>query len=328
MYDKLVLGLVLALMSGNVWADSSCGEGKVLGTDGECYATSGNCGINCTFTYNESTKQLEVVGGENAVMGPFTRYSSTNYYGTPTEEKPFTPWRFLDVTDVNISGDIKEVSYTSFEDMASVKNVHLPEGLEIIGGESFHNTGLSSVNIPSTVKTIEGWGFCRTSLEEVIIPEGVTTIGAMAFATDKKLKNLVIPDSVTKLNSGAFNSSASDQYLGTKLDNLYCPKKLEASCKQAISISKYPTKISFFEKQGNDYLVYDDKGNIAGKYAGITALSQGTATETYKYDTAGHLVGIFDGNGQRTWGKKIYTVEEAMEVTKDGDKFHVYLTYK
>ena len=81
------------------------------------------------------------------------------------------------------------------------------------------------------------------------------------------------------------------------------------------------------DSNGNLY-VYDGKGNVVGKYAGVNELKSGNATETYKYDSAGHLVGIFDGNGQRTWGKKIYTVEEAMEVTKNGDKFHVMLTYK
>ena len=100
-------------------------------------------------------------------------------------------------------------------------------------------------------------------------------------------------------------------------------------CSIEFKIEKYQI-IDEVDVTGNPVaaLEYDDKGNVVGKYASAMNLNKGTASETYKYDPAGHLVGIFDGNGQRKWGKKIYTVEEAMEATAHGDKFHVSLTYK
>lgn len=48
----------------------------------------------------------------------------------------------------------------------------------------------------------------------------------------------------------------------------------------------------------------------------------------YDYDNGGNLIRIVDSTGQRIWGKKIYTVDEAMKATEQGDKFHVSLTYK
>ena len=41
----------------------------------------------------------------------------------------------------------------------SLKEVHLPDGLEKIGRECFENSGLEEIIIPKSVKTIEKYAF-------------------------------------------------------------------------------------------------------------------------------------------------------------------------
>ena len=50
------------------------------------------------------------------------------------------------------------------------------------------------------------WG---NNLTEVIIKDGVTEVGAWAFYGNKTLKKLTVPDSVIRLNNGAFSECSA-----------------------------------------------------------------------------------------------------------------------
>lgn len=65
----------------------------------------------------------------------------------------------------------------------SVKNVVLPEGLEIIGNSAFwSNKTLQSINLPSTLLSVGEYAFQYCSeLDNIVIPDGITHIGADAF---------------------------------------------------------------------------------------------------------------------------------------------------
>lgn len=88
---------------------------------------------------------------------------------------------------------------------SNVKEIVLPEGLEIIGECVFRNfTGLDKVSFPASLKVIDKSAFNNcSSLKEVSLPDGLIKIGAIAFA-NTGIETVSIPSSVTELDDVAF----------------------------------------------------------------------------------------------------------------------------
>lgn len=88
----------------------------------------------------------------------------------------------------------------------SVKNVALPEGLEIIGNSAFwSNKTLQSINLPSTLLSVGEYAFQYCSeLDNIVIPDGITHIGADAFYYTKYFndKSNWIDSGYTLINNG------------------------------------------------------------------------------------------------------------------------------
>ncbi len=88
--------------------------------------------------------------------------------------------------------------------------------------------------------------YCMSQAESFHIPEGVTTIGEMAFRGKKQLKNIIIANSVKKIEHDAF-------YDCDELDNVYVPAGVKevksyafAECDKLkkITFAGVPTKLS------------------------------------------------------------------------------------
>ena len=79
-------------------------------------------------------------------------------------------------------------------------DVVVPEGVTIIGNNSFEFCELTSVVIPDGVTAIGGFAFAHCkNLISVSIPDSVTRILDNAFIWCDSLKSLKIPNSVTKI---------------------------------------------------------------------------------------------------------------------------------
>ena len=61
--------------------------------------------------------------------------------------------------------------------------------------------------MPKGLITVEEDTFSGISAEEVIIPQGCSVIGHHAFSNNKALKYVVIPSSVTRIESNAFSGT-------------------------------------------------------------------------------------------------------------------------
>ena len=146
----------------------------------EGVATSGTCGDNLTWSFDESTGTLTISG-----EGDMYNY---DYYTQP--------WAQLNESIVNviIEDGVTSIGEYSFTFFYNVKSLSIGNTVSAINDCAFQDCFyLAEVNIPDSVNTIEGYAFCGCAFEEVTISEYVTYIGNEAFGRGA-LKNITVSE--------------------------------------------------------------------------------------------------------------------------------------
>ena len=102
----------------------------------------------------------------------------------------------------------------SFKGLSNLKEITLPENLEVIQQLALGYTGIETIELPQTLKTIGEAAFssCK-SLNYVNIHNGITTIEARAFWDCDNLKAISIPDSVTLMRQEVFQGCENLEYV-------------------------------------------------------------------------------------------------------------------
>ena len=138
-------------------------------------ATSGQCGDELSWSFDESTGTLTITGSGDMWDWSYPAYA---------------PWYSL---------------------RASILSVELPRGLTSIGNCAFYNcNGLTGVTIPAGVTSIGSVAFSDCSgLTKVDIPEGVTSIGGSAFNSCSGLTSVTIPSTVRLIGERAFENCSA-----------------------------------------------------------------------------------------------------------------------
>ncbi len=206
----LVVAIVLcsAPLSGLVglelpdWADFSIESSA---------ATSGTCGDNLTWSYNDTNYVLTISG-----TGAMNDYSSYN-----------RPWESYEdsIKTVVIEDGVTTVGKYAFYDFGSLTSVTIPDGVTSIGNYAFYVcTSLASISVDSDNQyySSDEYGVLlnkdKTTLIQYpagntrttyTIPDGVTSIGEGAFGYCASLTSITIPDSVTSIGDSAFRECRS-----------------------------------------------------------------------------------------------------------------------
>ena len=182
-------------------------------SQGEEKPTSGTCGEDVNWNFDESTGTLTISGtGRTNNICP-------------------SPWKDFSIHEVVIEEGLTEIGDMAFDGCTGLTFVTIPDSVTEIGALAFSNcTNLTSVTIPESVTTIEGGAFADcNSLTSITIPENVTNIGAEAFLDtpwlDAQLEespfvvvnsiiiasnsntcegDIIIPEGVTSIGSKAF----------------------------------------------------------------------------------------------------------------------------
>lgn len=189
--------------------------------------TTGKCGENVTYSFDESTGVLTISG-----TGDMNQWS-----------EDVSPW-YGDtrIKTLIINEGVTSIGGSAFENCYYLSNVQLPNSLTLINYSVFEGcTSLTSVTIPDGVKRIDDSAFegCKrlTSFSvnegnsnyssqdgvlfnkdktEIIqypignerttydIPNSVTSIGNSAFSECTNLSDVIIPNSVTSIGDYAF----------------------------------------------------------------------------------------------------------------------------
>lgn len=167
-------------------------------------ATSGTCGDNLTWSYNNGTLTISGSGDMEDYKSPST-----------------APWYSLkdSITDVVIKDGITKIGESSFYYYTKIKSVAIPESVASVGSSAFYDChSISEVKISS----ISAWcnidfAYSSNPLENyaslsidgetitnLVIPNNVTHIKKYAFIRCRKIKTVEIPESVVSIADNAF----------------------------------------------------------------------------------------------------------------------------
>ncbi|MBO5333772.1 MAG: leucine-rich repeat protein [Clostridia bacterium] len=144
------------------------------------YVTSGTCGDNLTWVFDESTSILTISG-----TGAMYDYWSGNQ-----------PWRGCDdyIKEIVIKDGVTTIGIYAFGDMDSFTSITIPNSVTIIDDYAFYFSGnIANVTIPNSVTTIGKYAFLACdSLTNITIPASVTTIGQDAFSMSENLTSITV----------------------------------------------------------------------------------------------------------------------------------------
>jgi len=177
--------------------------------------TSGVCGDNLTWSFDDETGTLTISGS-----GPMTNYSNSTapwhtYQSaiTSAEIGDFvtTIGRYAfdncwNLTSVTIGNSVTSLGDCAFFNCKKLDSVTIPDSVTSIGADAFGWCGsLMSVTIGDNVTYLGDHAFewC-TSLTSAKIGNGLGRIGDSAFIWCTNLENVTIGNSVTNIGAAAF----------------------------------------------------------------------------------------------------------------------------
>lgn len=145
-----------------------------INTKAEGAPTSGTCGDNLTWTFDEST-------GELVINGTGMMYNYELYNDSPA------PW---------------------YNERSKIKKITIGNYVTSIGDYAFsYCENLIMATIGDSIISIGDWAFEHcVSLTNITIPDSVISIGSDVFLYCKSLINITIPDSVTNIGTYAFHA--------------------------------------------------------------------------------------------------------------------------
>ena len=188
-------------------------------------ATSGMCGENATWSFDEATGVL-TISGTGDMYTSYTPVDKWGYYLFRNEIEevvveegitsiaqcsfgPFDPYgvdstRYPNLVRLTLSSTVKSIGDFAFYKTGLI-SIKFSDNIEKIGDEAFCQTALSGhLNLPLSLNNICQKAFAGTNITSLNLHEGMT-LGGMAFTNCKLLKEVIIPVNLTYLTTGTGN---------------------------------------------------------------------------------------------------------------------------
>lgn len=126
------------------------------------------------------------------------------------------------ITKVTLGANIMSVGKEAFYGCTALQEIVIPEGVTYMGDSTFQNcSSLRSIKLPSTLSSVPSYAFayCRNietiefSVDKVVPDDkntwvGATTVGESAFTDCRSVKELLLPETLTGIETGAFRQMA------------------------------------------------------------------------------------------------------------------------
>ena len=232
---------------------------------------------------------------------------------------------------VTLPSAIREIGDNAFEGCTSLKTVELPSTLMAIGEFAFKSSGLTSITLPASLGgdglTEGAFAFCDdlttinvTGNVNFVIEDGIlynadktTLIRYLPAARPQGETSYVIPDSVTRIATGAFDGALN-------LTSITIGKNVTAAGSSYYSGFDYCTNITEFKvAEGNNTFLAID-GNLykwEGSALTFVAYASGKSEESFvlKIPDSVEVTGRFYIGGSAFAGSKL----KEIWITEDVD---------
>lgn len=236
----------------------------------EDVATSGTCGENVYWDFDESTGTLTISGtGEMEASIPW---------------KVFEP----EITRVVFEEGVTSVASLAFlnedGDLSNLKEVELSNTVTYIGGSAFNMCdGLTSIIIPDSVTMIEYDAFSQcVGLTKATVGNGTTRIGMGAFYGCENLKTVELGENLEQIGWNAFSSC-------TSLINIYIPAKVSKISDSFINCTSLK---NFSVDTKNEYFSNDESGALLNKkQTHLLYYPVGSARGVYRFPKTVETIG-------------------------------------
>lgn len=101
---------------------------------------------------------------------------------------------------------VTSIGKRAFLHCSSLKTIELPNSIIEIGEDAFNLSGIESIKLPHNLRKIGPGSFSWSKLKKIEISEMTERICAHAFRYCSYLDTVIIPNKVTSIGDGAFNS--------------------------------------------------------------------------------------------------------------------------
>ena len=229
------------------YAFGRCSELKSVTVENGIKSVSNQMFADCT-SLNEIVlpNSIESIGRR-----AFLNCSALESFELPDSIDTIADYAFYGCSGINnLSISAKTIGDYAFSLCSQLESVSFSDNLETIGDEAFKSTGLSEISIPSAVSDIGERAFATNKIEKInveednqyytsidgvlfnkseteiidypnytqaefyAVPQSVTSIGEYAFGGDiPLLKTVIIPDTVTEIENGAFMDFYGLEYI-------------------------------------------------------------------------------------------------------------------
>ena len=138
---------------------------------------------------------------------------------------------------------LTSIGNSAFSGCTNLASLVVPNSVKSIGSSAFEGcVRLTSVNLPSSVTNIDSDAFSGcSSLTSVLIPSNITTIGSNAFKGCSGLKKVIVPNIPAWCNITFYNEAANPLFFAehlysdedTEIRNLVIPNSVTKICGSA-----------------------------------------------------------------------------------------------
>ncbi len=250
--------------------------------------TSGSCGDNVFWTYDESTHTLTISGtGDMADFpsggAPWRGHSSSIktivVEDGVTSIGDFAFYRNSGMTSITIPSSVTRIGRSAFWSCNNLGSVYISDiaaWCEIDFGNDNSNPlyyanhlyigeqDIKDLVIPNSVTSISNYAFFGfSSLASVTIPSSVTNIGRSAFSGCSSLTSVTIPDSVTSIGDEAFDGcyNLTSVTIGNSVASIGGSAFRDCSCLTSVTIPNSVTSIGDEAFSGCNNLISITIGN-------------------------------------------------------------------
>ena len=206
----------LAFVTATALAAGTC-VFSAFAEDTPAVATSGNCGENVTWSFEESTGVL-TISGKGDMYTSYTPVDQWEYYPLRDNVKELVVEEGVTSISAYAFGQREYRDPSAYPNLTKLK---LPSSVKIIGEGAFKKAGLTSIEFSDGLETIEKEAFSDTSLSgDLFLSQTLNTIGQLAFS-NTGITSVNLREGMT-LGGHAFSGSNSLKVVTIARDIFYC----------------------------------------------------------------------------------------------------------